>query len=147
MIGQILSNNNKRCYINFSLTFREVNTPLNAATWPCRFRQCTDRHSYRQEANQWKLILHPSMTLKLLCLLVALHLQISSIATSHVLPKQHDKLRDATLGSTWTSCTGSRSAARSPQSRVTSSAVSTICDGFRLEWPTVRDCLAPTRAG
>jgi hypothetical protein len=27
MIGQILPNNNERCYINFSHTFREVNTP------------------------------------------------------------------------------------------------------------------------
>jgi hypothetical protein len=28
MIGQILSNNNERCYSNFSPTFREVNTPM-----------------------------------------------------------------------------------------------------------------------
>jgi hypothetical protein len=28
MIGQILPNNNERCYNNFSATFREVNTPL-----------------------------------------------------------------------------------------------------------------------
>jgi hypothetical protein len=28
MIGQILPNNNERCYSNFSPTFREVNTPL-----------------------------------------------------------------------------------------------------------------------
>jgi hypothetical protein len=28
MIGQILSNNNEKCYSNFSHTFREVNTPL-----------------------------------------------------------------------------------------------------------------------
>jgi hypothetical protein len=28
MIGQILPNNNERCYSNFSHTFREVNTPL-----------------------------------------------------------------------------------------------------------------------
>jgi hypothetical protein len=28
MIGQILSNNNERCYNNFSPTFRKVNTPL-----------------------------------------------------------------------------------------------------------------------
>jgi hypothetical protein len=28
MIKQILSNNNERCYSNFSSTFREVNTPL-----------------------------------------------------------------------------------------------------------------------
>jgi hypothetical protein len=28
MIGQILPNNNERCYINFSPTFREVNTPI-----------------------------------------------------------------------------------------------------------------------
>jgi hypothetical protein len=27
MIGQILPNNNERCYSNFSPTFREVNTP------------------------------------------------------------------------------------------------------------------------
>jgi hypothetical protein len=27
MIGQILPNNNKRCYSNFSPTFHEVNTP------------------------------------------------------------------------------------------------------------------------
>jgi hypothetical protein len=29
MIGQILPNNNERCYNNFSPTFREVNTPLH----------------------------------------------------------------------------------------------------------------------
>jgi hypothetical protein len=29
MIGQILPNNNERCYSNFSPTFREVNTPLH----------------------------------------------------------------------------------------------------------------------
>jgi hypothetical protein len=28
MIGQILPNNNERCYSNFSPTFREVNTPF-----------------------------------------------------------------------------------------------------------------------
>jgi hypothetical protein len=30
MIGQILPNNNERCYSNFSPTFREVNTPSDA---------------------------------------------------------------------------------------------------------------------
>jgi hypothetical protein len=29
MIGQILTNNNERCYSNFSPTFREVNTPIH----------------------------------------------------------------------------------------------------------------------
>jgi hypothetical protein len=31
MIGQILPNNNERCYSNFSPTFREVNTPEHTA--------------------------------------------------------------------------------------------------------------------
>jgi hypothetical protein len=33
MIGQILPNNNERCYNNFSPTFREVNTPLVEARY------------------------------------------------------------------------------------------------------------------
>jgi hypothetical protein len=33
MIRQILPNNNKRCYSNFSPTFREVNTPLVRKRW------------------------------------------------------------------------------------------------------------------
>jgi hypothetical protein len=35
MIGQILPNNNKRCYGNFLPTFREVNVPLSSLppTW------------------------------------------------------------------------------------------------------------------
>jgi hypothetical protein len=32
MIGQILSNNNERCYNNFSPTFREVNTAFVECT-------------------------------------------------------------------------------------------------------------------
>jgi hypothetical protein len=43
MIGQILQNNNKRCYSNFSPIFREMNTPLIQivlyfeGSWPARF--------------------------------------------------------------------------------------------------------------
>jgi hypothetical protein len=31
MIGQILPNNNEKCYSNFSPTFREVNAPRGSA--------------------------------------------------------------------------------------------------------------------
>jgi hypothetical protein len=33
MIGQILPNNNERCYSNFSHIFREVNTPKEKESW------------------------------------------------------------------------------------------------------------------
>jgi hypothetical protein len=39
MIGQILPNNNERCYSNFSLTFHQLNTPLvqvaDGSSVPC----------------------------------------------------------------------------------------------------------------
>jgi hypothetical protein len=37
MIGQILPNNNKRCYSNFSPTFREANTPCCGNVEKARF--------------------------------------------------------------------------------------------------------------